>query len=273
MASFKHNSLMDAPDVLKKIAAYKADEVAALQMRMTKAELLKAANAAPAPLSFEAAIKTAAQTRPALITEIKKASPSKGLIREDFDPVDIAQSYQRGGAACLSVLTDTPGFQGSTEIFEDVRKASTLPMLRKDFMIDDSQIIESRAIGADCILIIMAMIDDVLAKDLFDTARDLGMDALIETHTPQEVQRGLKLGGTLMGINNRDLRTFETSLDTFDTLAADIPKGATLIAESGIFTKGDIERLTTNGARGFLIGESLMRQDDVEQAVRGLTMA
>lgn len=271
MADFKHKGLMDAPDVLKKIGDYKADEVAALRMRMTKADLLKAAKAAPAPRGFEAAIKANAATRPALITEIKKASPSKGLIRADFDPVVIAHAYNNGGATCLSVLTDGPGFQGSNEIFEAVRAASTLPMLRKDFMIDSAQIIESRAMGADCILIIMAMIDDALAKDLFQTATDLGMDALIETHTKEEVVRGLKLDGSLIGINNRDLRNFETSLDNFSRLSEDIPKDATLIAESGIFTRSDIERLTAEGAQGFLIGEALMRQADVEAAVRELT--
>jgi indole-3-glycerol phosphate synthase len=261
---------MDAPDVLKKIAAYKADEVAALKRRKSDAELLTDAQAQPAPRRFEAAIKTAAKTHPALITEVKKASPSKGIIRADFNPVVIAQSYHTGGAACLSVLTDGPGFQGSNEIFSAIRAGCALPMLRKDFMIDPVQIIESRALGADCILIIMAMIDDDLAKDLFQTATDLGMDALIETHTEEEVTRGLKLGGTLMGVNNRDLRNFETSLDNFSRLAADIPENCTLIAESGIFTRDDIERLVGDGANGFLIGESLMRQDDVEQAVRDL---
>ena len=263
-------SLMDAPDVLKKIAAYKVDEVAALKSRISEADLLAKAKAAAKPLGFESAIKTASASRPALITEIKKASPSKGLIRADFDPVNIAKSYARGGATCLSVLTDGPGFQGSNEIFETVRAISPLPMLRKDFMIDPAQIIESRAMGADSILIIMAMIDDRLAKDLFDTATSLGMDSLIETHTPQEVERGLKLGGTLIGVNNRDLRTFETSLETFSRLAADIPDTHTLIAESGIFTRDDIERLTGEGAHGFLIGESLMRQADVEVATRAL---
>ena len=263
-------SLMDAPDVLKKIAAYKVDEVAALRSRISEAELLTQAKAAPTPLGFEAALKIAAQTRPALITEIKKASPSKGLIRADFNPVEIAQSYARGGATCLSVLTDGPGFQGSNEIFESVRAVSPLPMLRKDFMIDPVQIVECRAMGADCILIIMAMIDDALAKDLFDTAADLGMGALIETHTPDEVRRGLKLGGTLMGINNRDLRTFDTSLDNFSRLTTHIPDSHTLIAESGVFTRADIERLTGEGAHGFLIGESLMRQADVEAATRAL---
>ena len=268
-----NKGLMDAPDVLKKIAAYKIDEVAVLKSRISEADLLAQAKAAPKPLGFEAAIKTISASRPAIITEIKKASPSKGLIRDDFDPIAIAKSYARGGAACLSVLTDGPGFQGSIEIFENVRAASSLPMLRKDFMIDPAQIIESRAMGADCILIIMAMIDDGLAKDLFDTAADLGMDALIETHTPDEVQRGLKLGGTFMGVNNRDLRTFETSLDNFSRLIKYIPESHTLIAESGVFTRDDIERLTGEGAHGFLIGESLMRQTDVEGAVRELIYA
>ena len=263
-------SLMDAPDVLKKIAAYKVDEVAALKARISEADLLKQAQSRAAPLGFEKAIKATASTRPALITEIKKASPSKGLIRADFAPVSIAKSYARGGAVCLSVLTDGPGFQGSVDIFKNVRAASPLPMLRKDFMIDPVQVIESRAVGADCVLIIMAMIDDALAKDLFDTATDLGMDALIETHTPDEVQRGLKLGGTFMGINNRDLRTFDTSLDNFGRLTTHIPDSHILIAESGVFTRDDIERLTGEGAHGFLIGESLMRQDDVEGATRAL---
>lgn len=267
-----HNKgLMDAPDVLKKIAAYKADEVAALKASISEAELLQQANAAPKPLGFEAAIKNTAKTRPALITEVKKASPSKGLIRADFNPVEIAKSYARGGAACLSVLTDGPGFQGSNEIFKAVRDVSSLPMLRKDFMIDPIQIIECRAMGADCVLIIMAMIDDALAKDLFDTAASLGMDALIETHTPEEVERGQKLGGTFMGINNRDLRTFDTSLDNFSRLTMHIPDSHTLIAESGVFTRDDIERLTGEGAHGFLIGESLMRQNDVENATRKLS--
>jgi len=263
-------NLMDAPDVLKKIAAYKADEVAALKDRYTEADLLDMAAAQPKPRGFQAAIKTAAQDRHAIIAEVKKASPSKGLIRADFEPVEIANSYHRGGAACLSVLTDGPGFQGSNEIFTDIRQSCSLPMLRKDFMIDPAQIIESRALGADCILIIMAMIDDALAKDLYGIATELGMDALIETHSADEVERGLKLGGSLIGVNNRDLRTFETSLDNFSKLAANIPQDATLIAESGIFTPADIERLTDEGAHGFLIGESLMRQGDIEHALQQL---
>lgn len=264
------NTLMNAPDVLKKIAAYKADEVAELKAKTSEADLRRSAETAPAPLGFKSAITAARKSGPALICEVKKASPSKGIIREDFDPVAIAKAYQSGGAACLSVLTDGPGFQGSNEIFRAVRTASNLPLLRKDFMLDPMQIIESRAMGADCILIIMGMIDDAAAKTLMDEAAALGMDALVETHDAAELRRAIDLGATLIGINNRDLRTFETTLDTFASLAAKAPSGACLIAESGIFTRADIDRLAAEGAHGFLIGESLMRQNDVEGAVRGL---
>jgi len=261
-------SLMDAPDVLKKIAAYKVDEVADLKARTTIETLREQAAALPRPRGFEAAIKAA--TGPALICEVKKASPSKGVIREDFDPVAIAKAYRMGGAACLSVLTDGPGFQGSNEIFAAVRKVTDLPLLRKDFLLDPIQVAESAALGADCILIIMGMIDDDTAKALFDEAAALGLDALIETHDEEELTRAVKLGGAMIGINNRDLRTFNTTLDTFTTLAPKTPKDCTLIAESGIFTRADIEKLAKYGAQGYLIGESLMRQDDVEAAVRNL---
>ena len=260
------NTLMDAPDVLKKIATYKADEVAALKARTTIEALRDQAAVLPRPRGFEAAIKSA--VGPALICEVKKASPSKGVIREDFDPVAIAKAYVEGGATCLSVLTDGPGFQGSNKIFAQVRAASTLPLLRKDFMLDPIQIAESAAMGADCVLIIMGMIDDAAAKALFDEATRLGLDALIETHDESELERAIKLGGPMIGINNRDLRTFDTTLDTFSHLAPMAPKGCTLIAESGIFTREDIERLASQGAQGYLIGESLMRQDDVAEAVR-----
>jgi len=264
------NALMDAPDVLKKIAAYKVDEVAALKSRTTIEALRSAAAKRPAPRGFAKAVKAAAKTKPALICEVKKASPSKGIIREDFDPVAIAQAYEAGGAAAMSVLTDGPGFMGSTDIFKAVRAVTNLPLLRKDFLIDPIQVTESRAMGADCILIIMAMIDDKTAKVLMDEAAALGMDALVETHDAEELVRAIKLGSTLIGLNNRDLRTFDTTLDTFAPLAAQTPKDAILIAESGIFTRSDIERLTGEGAQGFLIGESLMREDDVEGATRGL---
>jgi len=262
------NTLMDAPDVLKKIASYKADEVAELREDISIEELRDIAQNLPRPRGFSRAI--IAQSGPALICEVKKASPSKGIIREDFDPVSIARAYEQGGATCLSVLTDGPGFMGSPAIFKQVRGATDLPLLRKDFMLDPIQIAESAAMGADCALVIMAMIDDDTAKGLMEEAAALGMDALVETHDETELERAIELGAKLIGINNRDLRTFNTTLDTFARLAPQVPEGATLIAESGIFTKGDIERLAKDGAQGYLIGESFMRQDDVAEAVRGL---
>lgn len=261
-------SLMDAPDVLKKIAAYKADEVETIRAKTTIQALRETAASLPHPRQFEGAIKSA--NGPALICEVKKASPSKGVIREDFDPVAIATAYEAGGATCMSVLTDGPGFQGSNAIFEQVRATTHLPLLRKDFMLDPIQIAESAAMGADCVLIIMGMIDDDTAKALFDEAASLGLDALIETHDETELERAIKLGGNLIGINNRDLRTFDTTLNTFTRLAPLAPKGCTLIAESGIFTKEDILRLAEDGAQGYLIGESLMRQDDVARATKAL---
>lgn len=262
------NTLMDAPDVLKKIAAYKVDEVAALRDDISIEELREIASDQAPPRGFTKAIQNTSGT--ALICEVKKASPSKGIIREDFDPAAIAKAYETGGAACLSVLTDGPGFMGSNDIFKTVRRATDLPLLRKDFMIDPIQITESRAMGADCILVILAMIDDDTAKDLIEEATRLGMDALVETHDEAELARAVALGAPLIGINNRDLRTFETTLDTFEKLAGQAPKEATLIAESGIFTKADIERLAKGGAQGYLIGESLMRQDDIVGAVKNL---
>jgi len=260
---------MDAPDVLKKIAAYKADEVTALKARTTIEALRDKAASLPRPRGFEAAIKFA--TGPALICEVKKASPSKGVIREDFDPVAIAKAYEAGGATCLSVLTDGPGLQGSNETFAKVRATTIRPLFRKDFMLGPIQIAESAAMGADCVLIIMGMIDDEAAKGLLDEANALGMDALIETHDESELERAIKLGGSMIGINNRDLRTFNTTLDTFTLLAPKAPKDCTLIAESGIFTREDILSLGKRGAQGYLIGESLMRQEDIEKATKHLT--
>ena len=249
------NTLMDAPDVLKKIAAYKVDEVAALRDDISIEELREIASDQAPPRGFTKAIQNTSGT--ALICEVKKASPSKGIIREDFDPAAIAKAYETGGAACLSVLTDGPGFMGSNDIFKTVRRATDLPLLRKDFMIDSIQITESRAMGADCVLIILAMIDDDTAKDLIEEATRLGMDALIETHDEAELARAVALGAPLIGINNRDLRTFETTLDTFMNLAPQAPNDATLIAESGIFTKADIERL----AKGCLLYTSPSPRD------------
>jgi len=262
------NTLMDAPDVLKKIAAYKVNEVAQLKDEISIEDLREIARSQVPPRGFTKALQTAPKT--ALICEVKKASPSKGIIRKNFDPTAIAQAFTYGGAACLSVLTDGPGFQGSVDIFKTVRRATNLPLLRKDFMLDPIQITESRAMGADCILVILAMINDDIARALIAEAVELGMDALIETHNAAEMARAVNLGATLIGINNRDLRTFETSLDTFKHLAPDAPENATLVAESGIFTRAHIRTLTTQGAQGFLIGESLMRQDDVEIAVQAL---
>ncbi|MGB6229637.1 MAG: indole-3-glycerol phosphate synthase TrpC [Litorimonas sp.] len=256
--------MMDVPDILAKITAYKVDEVAKIDRSAVEAGLAKAF----APRGFETTLRAA--KAPALICEVKKASPSKGVIREEFDPVSIAQGYEAGGAACLSVLTDGPGFQGSLDIFRQVRKATDLPLLRKDFMIDPWQVREARAVGADAVLVILAMTDDAVSAELMAEAQSLGMDVLVETHDENEVERAMALGATLIGINNRDLRTFETSLETFERLSSRVPNEALLVAESGIFTGEDVRRLAASGAQAFLIGESLMRQPDVAEATRSL---
>lgn len=256
--------MRDVPNILAKIAAYKIDEVADIDTKWVDTAL----QSAPAPRGFLKALQTGSQ--PALICEVKKASPSKGVIREDFDPVAIATAYQAGGAACLSVLTDGPGFQGSKDIFAAVRGATDIPLLRKDFMIDPLQVREARAMGADAILIILAMTDDTTSQSLISEAEALGMDVLVETHDADELRRAIDMGAKLIGINNRDLRTFDTSLETFDSLAPSVPSDALLVAESGIFTSQDIERLRRSGAQAYLIGESLMRQTDVEAATRAL---
>lgn len=256
------------PDILQKIADYKRSEIAPLHERQSQLEMLAATQ--PPPRGFLAALRAKAVTGPALIAEIKKASPSKGLIRENFEPTKIARAYTDSGAACLSVLTDEPSFQGSMLYLKQARAISPLPVLRKDFMIDPVQIIESRAYGADAILIIMAMVSDDLAGALLAETERLGMDALVETHTATELSRAVKLGAKLIGINNRNLKTFETSLDTFKRLAPMTPSGTFLVAESGINTADNILDLTEHGAQAFLVGESLMRQDDVELATRRL---
>ncbi|WP_339914500.1 indole-3-glycerol phosphate synthase TrpC [uncultured Brevundimonas sp.] len=258
-------------DVLDRIAAYKRDDVAARMAATPQPEIEARAAAASPPRGFRAALtRTAAPGRPALIAEIKKASPSKGLIRADFDPPALARAYQAGGAACLSVLTDGPSFQGDDACLVAARAAVTLPCLRKDFLVDPWQVAESRALGADCILIILAMIDDGLAADLLAEARHFGMDALIETHDEAEMARAVALGGDLVGINNRSLRTFEVDLDTTARLATLAPPQALLVAESGIFTPDDVARVTADGARAILVGESLMRQANVTAATRAL---
>lgn len=257
-------------DILTQIAAYKRKEVEALKQTSPLAPLHRLAEQQPVPRGFEKALATKAETGPALIAEIKKASPSKGLIRADFRPSDFARDYESGGAACLSVLTDSPSFQGQMSYMIQAKQACSLPILRKDFMVDPYQIVESRAHGADAILIIMAMIDDALAASLLALTIELSMDALVETHDRDELNRAIDIGATLIGINNRNLKTFETSLTTFENLAPHAPTTACLVAESGIFTHDDIVSLTEMGANSFLVGESLMRQEDIVDATQSL---
>ncbi len=258
-------------DILEKIAAYKRVEADARKAATPQAQIEALARAAAPPRGFRAALERAhGPGRLALIAEVKKASPSRGLIRADFDPPAIARAYARGGAACLSVLTDAPSFQGSEDALIAARAAVTLPVLRKDFMLDPWQIAESRAIGADAILVILAMVGDALAAALMAEARAWGMDVLVEAHDEAEMARAAKLNADLIGVNNRDLRTFQVDLAATERLARLAPRGALLVTESGVFTPADAARLERAGARAMLVGESLMRQSDVEAATRAL---
>ncbi len=256
--------------ILDRIKRYKLQEIADRKTARPQTDVENAARQAPKVRDFADALQAAAREGYGLIAEVKKASPSKGLIREDFDPAELAQAYAEGGAACLSVLTDAPSFQGHEDYLVEARAACDLPVLRKDFLYDPWQVAESRAFGADCILIIMASVEDAQAAELEDAARGWGMDVLIEVHDEAELERAMALQSTLIGINNRDLRTFESSLDVTRRLAKMVSADRTIIAESGLSTPQDLAELARYGARKFLIGECLMRQQDVAEATRHL---
>ena len=255
-------------DVLAKIIDGKRDEVAALRAARSLSDLEAEARAADPVRGFTAALARDSGSGYGLIAELKKASPSKGLIRADFDPASLARAYEDGGASCLSVLTDTLWFQGASDYLVAARNAVSLPVLRKDFMIDPIQIVESRALGADCILLIMAALDDTLALELEACAIEHGMDVLIEVHDAGELERACRLSSALMGINNRNLKTMEISLDVGAAMLPALPSDRIAVAESGLFAPADLARMAAAGARCFLIGESLMRAEDVAAATR-----
>lgn len=258
-------------DVLKKICNQTSLDLDKRKQNKTLDTLKHSAHEAPKPRGFLNALKQKnKEQKPALIAEIKKASPSKGLIREDFSPKTIAQDYENGGAACLSILTDEPYFQGKMDYLIEARENCTLPVLRKDFMLDPYQVYEARAIGADCILLIMAALDNDTAKELYELSKNLGMDVLIEVHNQEELDRSLLLTPDLLGVNSRNLKTLEVDLKTAHDLSTQIPSDCFKIAESGIYSHADLKSLQTSGYQGFLVGESLMRQYDVSKATKEL---
>lgn len=259
------------PDILEKIATYKRREVAERKPAASLATLEARIKDVSAPRGFQNSLVAHKQPRSlSLIAEVKKASPSKGLIREEFEPATLAAAYQAGGACCLSILTDAPSFMGHESHFVAARNAVTLPCIRKEFLVDVWQVAESRSLGADAILVIMAMTDDALAADLIAAAHAYGMDALVEVHDAPEMERALKLASPLIGINNRNLRTFDVDLKTSEDLSAMVGPQHVLVAESGIFTPQDVAQLEKTGATAMLVGESLMRQGDVTQAAKNL---
>ncbi|MGC6517015.1 MAG: indole-3-glycerol phosphate synthase TrpC [Candidatus Puniceispirillaceae bacterium] len=257
-------------DVLAEINAHKQTEITALKDRISLSELESQAKQADAPRGFAKALKKASESGYGLIAELKKASPSKGLIRADFDPVSLAKAYEDGGATCLSILTDERYFQGHKDFLVSARAAVSLPVLRKDFMIDPVQIIEARSLGADCILLIMASLSDNQALELEAVAHEWGMDVLIEVHDESELERACLLSSPLMGINNRNLKTMQISLDVGAAMLPRLPDDRIAVAESGLFSPDDLTFMASHGARCFLIGESLMRQDDVCKATKAI---